>query len=106
MRRKARLRRRRQARLVAGPGAAAVAAAGGSSPRCCTCGKPLPRLAGCAADPTPPGFGFQCEQCFYPGTGRSPLGAGVVCSERARVWGELGEPGGSGDPSLSGQRQG
>ena len=56
-------------------------------PRCCTCGKPLSRLVGCA----PSAAGFQCEQCFYPGTGRRPARSGLVASERARWLTDIGD---------------
>jgi hypothetical protein len=51
-------------------------------PRCATCGKPLLRLP--ALSTRVPMRVFQCADCFYPGTGRSPKQPGVVGSDRTR----------------------
>ena len=37
------------------------------------------------------GAGFQCERCFFPGTGRAPVPAGVVSAETTRWWADLAE---------------
>jgi hypothetical protein len=51
-------------------------------PRCASCGKPLLRLP---AFPTRvPMHVYQCADCFYPGTGRSPKQSSVVASDRTR----------------------
>jgi len=61
------------------------------APRCCSCGQPLSRLPAYLASAMVVGAGFQCERCFYPGTGRAPASTGVVSSERTRWWAELVE---------------
>lgn len=48
-------------------------------PRCCTCGKPLLRLPASRGSRV-----YQCADCFYPGTGRSPAHSEPIASERAR----------------------
>jgi len=60
-------------------------------PLCSSCGRPLSRLPGYLAPAAVTGAGFQCERCFYPGTGRRPASAGVVSSETTRWWAGLAE---------------
>ena len=64
-------------------------------PRCCTCGKVLMRVPACLVS-SATSRGFQCEDCFYPGTERRPPRSGMVSSERTRWWAELVE---GGDPT-------
>lgn len=54
----------------------------GEMPRCCTCGKALPRLPGskssCSARV------YQCAECFFAGADGSTRRSGAVASERSR----------------------
>jgi len=65
---------------------------GVQAPRCCTCGKPLLRVPR-SLFYSAPGRGFQCEDCFYPGTDRRPGKSALVSSARTRWWAELLEGG-------------
>ena len=82
--------RRRSAKLSLkrGLSRARIASLGPTMPRCCTCGRPLTRvpagLVSSMANRT-----FQCEDCFYPGTGHQPARSCLVSSERTRWWSEL-----------------
>ena len=63
-------------------GATALAEA----PKCCTCGGTLTRVPSYLAASSGSGDRFQCERCFYPETGQTPRGSGVVSSEQTRRW--------------------
>lgn len=60
-------------------------------PVCSTCGQPLTRLPSYLASAMAAGAGFQCERCFFPGTGRNPVQSGVVSAETTRWWTDLAE---------------
>lgn len=60
-------------------------------PTCSTCGRPLNRLPAYLVSTLGSGAGFQCERCFFPGTGRTPAAAGVVSVETTRWWADLTE---------------
>ena len=81
-----RIRRRERGKRAVAP----VAMPSGL-PACSTCGRPLNRLPAYLAAAVASGAGFQCERCFFPGTGRAPAVAGVVSAETTRWWADLAE---------------
>ena len=65
------------------------------SPRCSVCQRPLSRLPFYLAMAPGSSGSFQCQKCFYPGTGHSPERSAVVASERTRFLTSYFEGGGS-----------
>jgi hypothetical protein len=68
-------------------------------PRCSVCSRPLSRLPFYLAGSMTGNAGFQCEKCFYPGTGRGPERSSLVASERTRFLTNFMEGGGTERPA-------
>jgi hypothetical protein len=81
------LREKRSARaepLGSGPGAVIE-----DTVTCCKCKRPLPNLPRYLASGASGSGQFQCEDCFYLGTGFSRSKRAVVTSDREAYWRQL-----------------
>jgi len=91
----------RSARARAAAARAAAALGPIETPVCDKCGRPLthvPRyLVSAPGKPTR----FQCQRCFYPGTGQAPRASQIIATEETRRWADLAEYGGPSGPNGS-----
>ena len=79
---------------------------GAEAVTCCKCRKPLPNLPRYLARSQAGSGDFQCEDCFYRGTGLPRSKRPVISSSRAAYWQQLAEGLERGDFALNlGQRR-